>query len=449
MAQETEKKPPQETVEFMPDALEIANARLPLAIRLTVWAPVAIIVAALLWAIFSKVDVIVTANGKLVTDTPTIVMKPLERSMIKHVNVKIGDVVKKDDILITFDPSLNAAELARLANELATFTAQFKRLRCEFLGQPYNDVSNQFEKWQRAIHLQRMDYFRERLKYFDESLKQITSSKKSKEDSLQKQTERLVAVKQLEDMFKSLHQKNAASLKELIQMSITRMEMEATVDQLRNSLDELNHQHGSTLASKNSFIQEWRNSISEAMVTADRNMISAQKEYDKAKQLAEYLYLRAPCDAVVHEVASFSPGSAVREAEALITLIPLGGRVELEAELRPQDIGKVEIGAETRIKLTAFPFQKHGTLDGRVRNISEDTLQRGQGSAGMRDPEVTSASYYRGRITVGGKLRGVKDNFRLIPGMEASAEIKTGRRRVIEYIIYPLIKAFDEAAREP
>ncbi len=449
MAQENDKKAPQETVEFMPDALEIANSRLPLAIRLTVWAPVAIIVAALLWAIFSKVDVIVTANGKLVTDTPTIVMKPLERSMIKTVNVKIGDVVKKDDILITFDPALNAAELARLANELATFSAQFKRLRCEFLGQSYNDDSNQFEKWQRAIHLQRMDYFRERLKYFDESLKQISSSKKSKEDSLQKQTERLVAVKQLEDMFKTLHQKNAASLKELIQMSITRMEMEATVDQLRNSLDELNHQHGSTLASKNSFIQEWRNSISEAMVTADRNMISAQKEYDKAKQLADYLYLRAPCDAVVHEVASFSPGSAVREAEALITLIPLGGRVELEAELRPQDIGKVEIGAETRIKITAFPFQKHGTLDGRVRNISEDTLQRGQGSAGMRDPEVTSASYYRGRITVGGKLRGVKDNFRLIPGMEASAEIKTGRRRVIEYIIYPLIKAFDEAAREP
>ena len=449
MAQENEKKAPQETVEFMPDALEIANSRLPLAIRLTVWAPVAIIVAALLWAIFSKVDVIVTANGKLVTDTPTIVMKPLERSMIKTVNVKIGDVVKKDDILITFDPALNSAELARLANELATFSAQFKRLRCEFLGQAYTDAGNQFEKWQRAIHLQRMDYFRERMKYFDESLKQIASSKKSKEDSLQKQTERLVAVKQLEDMFKTLHQKNAASLKELIQMSITRMEMEATVDQLRNSLDELNHQHGSTLASKNSFIQEWRNSISEAMVTADRNMISAQKEYDKAKQLADYLYLRAPCDAVVHEVASFSPGSAVREAEALITLIPLGGRVELEAELRPQDIGKVEIGAETRIKITAFPFQKHGTLEGRVRNISEDTLQRGQGSAGMRDPEVTSASYYRGRITVGGKLRGVKDSFRLIPGMEATAEIKTGRRRVIEYIIYPLIKAFDEAAREP
>ena len=100
-----------------------------------------------------------------------------------------------------------------------------------------------------------------------------------------------------------------------------------------------------------------------------------------------------------------------------------------------------------RVKLNAFPFQKHGTLEGKVRNISEDTLQRQQ--APTQDPEITSASYYRARISYSGKLRGVKDDFRLIPGMEASAEIKTGRRRVIEYIIYPLIKAFDEAAREP
>lgn len=443
-----DNKIPKETVEFLPDALEIENEKLPFAVRLTVWAPVAILVAGLLWSIFSHVDVIVTANGKVVTDTPTIVMKPLERSMIKKVNVKIGEVVKKDQILITFDPALNAAESARIANELATLTAQFNRLKAEFLGQAYSDKGNQFEKWQYAIHVQRMDYYRERIKYFDESLKQITSSQKTREDSLKKQEERLAAVKKLEKMFKDLHAKKAASLKELLQMSITRMEMEATVDQLRNELDELNHQKGSTLASKNSFIQEWRNSISQEMVTTDRNMISASKEYDKVKQLADYLYLRAPCDAVVHEVASFSPGSGVREAEALITLIPLGGNVELEVEIRPQDIGKVEIGADTRIKLTAFPFQKHGTLDGKVRNISEDTLQRQQGAA-AQNPEITSASYYRARISYSGKLRGVKDSFRLIPGMEATAEIKTGRRRVIEYIIYPLIKAFDEAAREP
>ena len=340
-------------------------------------------------------------------------------------------------------------ELENLENELQTFTAQFHRLKAEFQGNAYTADSNQFEKWQLAIHKQRMDYYRERINYFDESLNQIAASKKTREDTLVKQKERLKTVKQLEDMFRSLHEKNASSLKQLLEMSITRMEMEAAVDQLQNQLDELEHQRGTTIASKNSFIQEWRNKISEDMVTADRNVIAAQKEYAKAKQLVDYLYLRAPCDSVVHEVANFSPGSAVREAEALITLIPLTGHVELEGELRPQDIGKVNLGADTRIKLSAFPFQKHGTLEGVVRNISEDTLQRGQSPEAARNPEITSSSYYRVRITVSGKLRGTKENFRLIPGMEATAEIKTGRRRVITYLIYPLIKALDEAAREP
>ena len=441
-------KLPDEIIEFQPDALEIKNERLPLWIRLCVWLPPALVLIVILWASCSRVDVVVQANGKLVTDRPTIVMKPLERSVIKEINVKIGDVVKPDQILITFDPALNRAEEERLKNELDTLSAQFDRLRAEFDGKTYRDSGkNQFEKWQYAIYRQRQEYYTERINYFNAMLSQVAASIKSKKDSLAKQQERLAAVKKLEDMFQSLYEKKAASLKELIQMSITRMEMEATVDQLDNDLLELTHREGSTQAEKNSFIQEWRNSISEEMVSVDRNLTSTRKDYDKVKRLIEYVYLRAPCEAVVHEIASFSPGSAVREAEALITLIPLIGTVELEAEVRPQDIGKVAIGSAVRVKLNAYPFQKHGTLDGVIRNISENTLQR-EGST-LSGNQEESPSYYRARITLSGKLSQVKKDFRLIPGMEGIAEIKADRRRVIEYWLYPLLKALDEAAREP
>ena len=292
-----------------------------------------------------------------------------------------------------------------------------------------------------AIFRQRQKYYSERIKYFDETLLQITATKKAKQDNLRKQRERLAAFQKLEDMFKELHLKKAASLKELLQLSISRMEMESVVDQIENELLELDHRRGSILAEKNSFIQEWRNSISENMVTVDRNLTSVRKEYDKIAQLIEYVHLRAPCDAVVHEIASFSPGSAVREAEALITLVPLDGNLELEAEISPENIGKVNVGDSVRIKLTAYPFQKHGTLNGVIRNISEDTLEKQEGG--------NSIKYYRARISVSGQLSNVKKDFRLIPGMEVQSEIKCDRRRVIEYILYPLIKAFDETAKEP
>ncbi len=434
-------KMPGEIIAFQNDALEIKNQRLPLAIKFGIWFPFVALVLAVLWACLAKTDMVVQGGGKLVTDLPTIIMKPLERTVIKKINVKIGDVVQKDQILITFDPEINKAEADRIRNEIVAMEAHLYRLQAEFEDKTYTGTDEQFSRWQRSIFQRRSAYYQEKINYFEEALKQIAASKKNKQDNLRKQQERLAAVRKLEKMYETLARSQAASLKELIEMSITRMEMEAAVDQLGNDLLELEHRRGSTIADKNSFIQEWRKQISEDMVSVERNLSSARKEYEKQAQLLEYVYLRAPCTAVVHEIAAFSPGSAVREAEALITLIPLDGKIELEGEIRPEDIGKVKIGAMARVKLTAYPFQKHGTLDGKVRNISEDTLERSEGPSKQK--------YYRARLVISGKLRGVKSNFRLIPGMETQCEIKCGRRRVIEYVLYPLIKALDETAREP
>jgi len=436
------EKVPAEIIEFQPDAQEIENSRLPWLINLCVWIPLLVLILAVTWASLARVDVVIQGHGKIVTDQPTIVMKPLERSVVKEVNVRIGDTVKKDDILVTFDPTINNAEAERLRNEILALDAQFARLKAEFAEQDYDgEGGDQFQKWQTAIFRQRHEYYQERMQYYTEALNLLEASRKSRSDNLVKQRERLVAVKQLEDIYKGLYEKEAAPMKDLIQTSITRMEMEATVEQISNDLLELEHRRGTTIAEKNSFIQEWRNGISEEMVKVERNLIAVSKEYEKAAQLIEYVYLRSPCDAVVHEIAPFSPGSAVREAEALITLIPLVGAPEMECEIRPEDIAKVQPGANVRIKLSSYQYQRYGTLDGVVRNISEDTLEKT--NAGLQ------TSYYRARIIVRGKLKNVPSTFRLIPGMEAQCEIKCSRRRVIEYILYPLLKALDETAREP
>ena len=112
------KNMPDNIVDFQPDALEIKHQKLPRRIAIGVWLPFIILVTAILWACLAKTDVVVRGNGKLVTDQPTIVMKPLERSVIQKINVKIGDIVKKDQILITFDPTINTAEAERLKNEI-------------------------------------------------------------------------------------------------------------------------------------------------------------------------------------------------------------------------------------------------------------------------------------------------------------------------------------------
>ena len=433
---------PKQVIAYQPDALEIQNSPLPGIIRFGVWFPLVAVVGAIVWATLARTDKVVQGGGKLVTNLSTIVMKPLDRSVIKEIKVKIGDVVEKDQPLITFDPEIYQAEAERLQNEIAALEAQFGRLQSEFTNATFVAKNERFSRVQGAIFSQRQKYYGEKLVYYDKTLEQVNVSQKSKQDRLRKQSGQLTRQIAIEGMYSNLYYNtHGVSLREYLEAQMQTLGMEAAVDQLENDILELQQRHGSLMAERGAFIQDWRNKISEEMVTIDRNLTSTRKQYDKQRQLLEYVCLRSPCRAVVQQIAEFSPGSGVREAEALITLIPIDGDIELEAEIRPEDIGKVKVGAEARVKLTAYPFQRHGTLTGVVKNISEDTLDRQMGGMSMK--------YYRARLAVSGKLRLVKDDFRLIPGMEAQCEIKCGRRRVIEYVLYPLIKAMDETAREP
>ena len=435
------KKIPTEAIAFQPDAQEIRNQRLPFPVWFCLWSIFLIVTVFVVAGLVIKRDVNIPAHGKLASADPKIVMKPLERAVIKQVHVRIGDTVKENQVLFSFDPTYYGAELQRLANEFEVRQAKVDRLKAEFDGTPFTLPENASEarRMQYALYKQRQAYYNERIEYFEGSIRQNDATRKSYEDSLVKQQEQLEATKNIEDMYIILEKESASSLKDLLQVSISRMEMESGVDQLKNSLIELSHQRETTIASRNSFIQEWRTQISTDLVNAEIELNETRRSRKQYEMMSSYVVLRAPCNAVVHEIANFPEGSAVDAAEALITLVPLDSKVQLEAELRPQDIGKVHVGSRARIKLDAFPFQKYGTLSGKVISISEDTLVR----RGAPRDELETATYYWVVIELEGSLRNTPKDFRLIPGMEAHVEICTGQRRALEFVLYPFLKGLD------
>ncbi len=123
-----------EAGEYQSDALELAARQLPWFGKTGILLALLISTTAILWATFSEVDIIVEANGKLISSSQNIVMKPLERTVIKKINVRVGQVVKKNQVLITFDPTFNQAEEERLDEQLKSLSAQFRRLKAEFWG---------------------------------------------------------------------------------------------------------------------------------------------------------------------------------------------------------------------------------------------------------------------------------------------------------------------------
>jgi len=145
---------------------------------------------------------------------------------------------------------------------------------------------------------------------------------------------------------------------------------------------------------------------------------------------------------VVLELVRKSVGSVVDQGEAVVTLVPLEAPLEAEAEVLAADIGFIREGDPVRVKLDAFPFQRHGVLEGLVRTISADAFEKNTAEG----PRLL----YRIRVAIGKTgLQAVPRDFRLIPGMGLTTEIKVGDRRVITYLLYPLIRSFDESMREP
>ena len=450
-----------EAAEFQPDALELEHHSPAVSLHFAWFLVVGALIFLIAWASITEVDKIVTADGKITTIRPPITMKPLDRSTIRKVHVKVGQRVRKGEVLFTFDQTVNQQELNRLREQLRSYEAEKKRLSAELVGYrtPPAFRENTFEeRQQRELYQARRNFYEQKLRSYDETIRRYERTLNSLEETLNRYEERQGALRRIEEMYKGLHEHKAASLKELL---ATQVEVIGTAIQLDNqklSIVESRQNLLATRAERDAFISDWTRQISEALVVADRNIISYQREIPKYEMFVSMTEMRAPCDCVVHELAPFQEGSAVREAEALITLIPTDvENYVAEIDIPANDIGWIRIGDHCRLKLDAFPFQQCGTLGGEILYISQDAFRRGdttpQGEVRNDDGGLQSAASrgvtYQAQLKISGKLTGRGKNAVLLPGMRLKAEIRVGKRRIISYIFNPFLKAIDESLREP
>ncbi len=390
-----------DVAEFLPDAEAVRNSVLPGWAKYSILWMAGFFAVFLLWACLGRVDVIVTARGRIVSDHPTIVMKPLERTVVKRILVAVGDRVHAGQELVLFDPVFSRADMERLETDVRINRAKYLRLRAEYEGKefavPHPDDAEALVQLQ--LFESRRQSYADREAYYQHEMERIAKSRRSVEENLAIQRKRLAAMVEIEAIIHRGSLKGAVSQRELLSSQIERRQMEAEIRDKEHSLQVLASELLSKKAEYSAFCRDWRIGIADEMVKAEAALTAAQKEYAKAEQMASYVALRAPEDAVVHEVMPVSVGSAVREAETLLTLVPLGGRLEAEAEIKADDIGRVRAGDAVRVKVSAFPFQKYGTLDGRIRVISEDAFSRGQDEMHKGD----MSAYYRARISFTGE----------------------------------------------
>lgn len=434
-------------LEFLPDADEIERRPLPRTARITLHVMLAAIVCFLLWATISEVDLVVTARGRLVTPLPNIVVQPFDTSVIQSIDVRVGQVVKKGERLATLDPTFTEADESQLRTRLRSLDNQVQRLEAELSLKKTTDkpvASDADGLLQNRLASERQASYRAQLTRLEENVARVRASLETNRRDQQGLQARVKVLKEAEAMQEKLVAQKYAIRSRLLDAQDRLLEAERSLDMATNREQELKRELLSLEAEKKSFDTGWRQKMMEELLAVTRDRDTVNEQLQKADRRHKLVTLVSPTDAVVLDIGKLSQGSVVKEAESLFTLVPLGAELEAEVQIDSLDVGYVKLGDPVYVKLDAFPFQKHGALPGELRTVSEDAFRRDTAAGAGGD------SYYMSRIRLGNaRLKGMHEKSRLLPGMTLSAEIVVGKRSVMSYILWPLMKALSESIREP
>lgn len=430
----------------MPDADEIERRPLPRVARLTLHLLATALVVFIVLASVLQLDLVVSARGRLVTPLPNILVQPLETSIIQQIAVKPGQIVKKGETLAVLDPTFSEADEAQLKTHLDSLDTQRASLEAELAGKTVTAGAraSDDQKIQSRLADERKASYRAQIERLDENIDRVRASLETNRRDQAAMASRVKVLREMATMQEQLVAEKYAARARLLDAQDRLLEAERGAQMARSREQELEKELLGLQAERLSFQTNWRQKVMEDLLAVSRERDAVNEQLQKANKRRQLVVLSAPSDAVVLDIAKLSPSSVVKGAEPLFTLVPLGGDLEAEVQVDATDVGYVKQGDRVHVKMDAFPFQLHGTLTGELRTLSEDAFRREAGANGGID------AYYLGRVRLTQtRLARLPEHARLLPGMTVTAEIAVGKRSMISYLLWPLVKALDESLREP
>ncbi|MFO1248874.1 MAG: HlyD family type I secretion periplasmic adaptor subunit [Alphaproteobacteria bacterium] len=431
--------------EFQSDAAAIEEAPVPISAHAALWIVLMLLTTAVLWSVIGTVDRIVVAPGKIATRTPMLVMQPFTTSKVIEIAVKPGDHVRKGQLLVRFDPSFANADVNSLQQKIASLTAQTQRLEAQLSGAPFTagPEDGPERATQGQIYQQEMSDYQAELSQRDSRLAQAEAAIRTDEAALPGIQQQLGMAQRVVDMQERLRQQKAAATLDVMRAQSALIDSQLRLRNTSGDRDKQVALRAETEHERQAYLQKWRSDHNQELVKARQDLSEATENMNKATRMHELTELVAPVDGVVQQVADRSTGSVLREAETLVTIVPDGADLYVEANVPSRDVSYLRIGDTVRVKLEAYPFQRFGTVSGVLTVLSPDSQPIKEGDDG-------SKLVYRAQVKLNDSAgRLAARNIYLKPGLVASAEIKTGTRSIISYLLDPVLRINDESLREP
>ena len=450
-------------LEFQSPSTIILDAPAKRSARNTIWIIAALILTMLLIAEFMPMDMEVVADGQVISRAPTIQLEPLQTSIVKSIDVHVGEIVRAGQVVATLDPTEAQADLQTLLAQESALAAEVGEEQAEFEGKPYipTDPRNRDQVLQAAIYAQRMAQLKYTLNNYDQQIASLAAQVQGAETQAAYYRDQMVLAQQIEKMDVLLQKLNAGSQLTTLQSQQQLVQVQGQMAQSIALAQSTAQTLEATKAQRDAFLQQWNAQLSAQLATNVPQLDSVRESISKAELVSKLIKLRAPQDAVVLQLASgVSVGSVMQSGQSFFSLSPLHAPLEVETFIEGSDQGFVKVGQPVTIKFSTFPFPIFGTAKGTVRVVTSDSFTPQQLATQLMQlqttPTVTpqniptSELYYAARVTIDKlNLHNVPSGFHVIPGMPVETDIRVGGQTIMQYMLERVVPIFTQGMNEP
>jgi len=405
--------------EFLPAALALQAQAVSPAGRWVARILIMLVLVLILWATLGKIDITVNASGKVIPSARTKTIASVEIASVRALHVEEGQAVKVGDVLVELDTRSSDSERDKAkANRL---TAQLQAARSRALVAAIDGGREPVLKSLEDIPPQQRQ---DAIQQLQGQWRDFISKRQRLDGEIRRYSDALSLATQRAQDYAELARDRDVSQHAWLEKEQARIDLQGQLDESRNQRSVL--------------IAETRKEAQDTLNEASRIIADSTQDERRAEAHSELLKLLAPVDGTVQQLTVHTVGGVVPAAQALMQIVPQQSGTEVEAFLENKDVGFVREGQLAQVKIDTFEYTKYGTIPAHITHVSRDAIQ--DEKKGLI--YSVKVALDKTSIQVDGK------DTPLSPGMSANVEIKTGTRRIIEYVLSPLIQHGQESLRE-
>lgn len=436
------RRMPADELDYFADIRTSILAQSPRGGRMILYSALLLFVIFIVWAALSEVEQVTRGQGKVVPASQIQVVQNLEGGILAELHVKVGDTVRKDQLLLRIDQTRFISSVEQNHAKSGANRAKAARLLAEASGNPVfvapADTPAEVIASERALFESRKAELRQSVDVKQEQINQRLNELKEQNTRLRELSKTYELYQKEIRLTKPLVGTGAVSEMEVLQLERKAGEMQGEIETIKQSIPRIQ-----------SKIEESKSAMREVKLNfankakAEYNEVASQLGEDSASSLAlkdrlDRTMVKSPVNGTVNRILVNTVGGVIQPGMNLVEIVPTEGTLLIEAKIKPADIAFLSPNQKAMVKFTAYDYTIYGGLEAKLEQIGADSIT-----------DEKKESYYLVTLRTDKNYIGTKDKpFPIIPGMVATVDILTGKKTILSYLLKPILKAKSMALRE-